>query len=72
MTQAKSLYHRLGQWEPGEPRGSRRVLREPGGETPPGYSPLHSHGSRFYVPCCHYGLAQPKNPGLANFQYTGI
>src|SRR5262249_57338364 len=28
-----------GRWEPGEPRGSRRVLRAPGGETPPGDSP---------------------------------
>src|SRR5262249_52061135 len=28
-----------GQREPDEPRGSRPVLREPGGETPPGYSP---------------------------------
>ena len=28
-----------GRWEPGESRGSRRVLREPGGATPPGHSP---------------------------------
>jgi hypothetical protein len=28
-----------GRWEPGERRRSRRVLREPGGETPPGHSP---------------------------------
>lgn len=28
-----------GQWEPDEPRGSRRVLREPGGEISPGHSP---------------------------------
>ena len=28
-----------GRWEPGELRGSRRVLRAPGGETPPGDSP---------------------------------
>src|ERR1039458_4685357 len=28
-----------GQWEPGERRRSRRVLREPGGEIPPGHSP---------------------------------
>ena len=32
-------YRRLGQWEPGELRGSRRVLRGPGGAIPPGYSP---------------------------------
>ena len=30
----------LGQWEPGEPRGSRRVLRAAGGEVPPADSPL--------------------------------
>jgi len=35
------VVHRLGQWEPGELRGSRRVLREPGGEIPPGYSPVY-------------------------------
>jgi hypothetical protein len=28
-----------GRWEPGESRGSRRVLREPGGATPPGHAP---------------------------------
>jgi hypothetical protein len=28
-----------GRWEPGERRRSRRVLREPWGETPPGHSP---------------------------------
>ena len=28
-----------GRWEPCEPRGSRTVLREPGGEIPPGDSP---------------------------------
>lgn len=28
-----------GQWEPDESRGSSPVLREPGGEIPPGYSP---------------------------------
>jgi hypothetical protein len=30
----------LGQWEPGEPRGSRRVLRAAGGEVPPADSPV--------------------------------
>ena len=29
-----------GYWEPDEPRGSRPVLRERGGETPPRHSPL--------------------------------
>ena len=29
----------VGLWEPGEGRPSRRVLREPGGATPPGHSP---------------------------------
>src|SRR5260370_24299118 len=29
-----------GWWEPCESRGSRTVLGEPGGEIPPGYSPL--------------------------------
>ena len=29
-----------GRWEPDEPRGSRPVLREAGGEIPPAYSPL--------------------------------
>ncbi len=28
-----------GYWEPDEPRGSRPVLRERGGETPPRHSP---------------------------------
>ena len=28
-----------GRWEPGESRGSRRDLRAPGGEIPPGHSP---------------------------------
>jgi len=31
---------RLEQWEPGELRGSRRVLREAGGAIPPAYSPI--------------------------------
>jgi putative transposase len=30
-----------GRWEPDEPRGSRPVLREAGGEIPPAYSPLY-------------------------------
>ena len=30
---------RLERWEPGESRGSRRVLRGAGGENPPAYSP---------------------------------
>src|SRR5690606_40592804 len=30
---------KAGGWEPDEPRGSRPVLREPGGAIPPGYSP---------------------------------
>ncbi len=34
----------LDHWEPGELRGSRRVLREAGGEVPPAYSPIESNG----------------------------
>ena len=30
----------MEQWEPGELRGSRRVLREAGGAIPPAYSPM--------------------------------
>jgi hypothetical protein len=30
-----------GHWEPYEPRGSRTVLGERGGETPPRYSTLN-------------------------------
>ncbi len=39
----------LGQWEPGELRGSRRVLREPGGEIPPGYSPVAAGTDSWHV-----------------------
>ena len=35
-----------GYWEPDEPRGSRPVLRERGGETPPRHSPRHSPACR--------------------------
>src|SRR3954447_23576723 len=39
------------RWEPGEPRGSRWVLRAPGGATPPGDSPncLELPGKRVAV-----------------------
>ena len=42
-----------GRWEPDEPRGSRPVLREPGGAIPPGYSP------RGAVPHPGAGRARP-------------
>ena len=35
-----------GRWEPGELRGSRRVLRAPGGQTPPGDSPCRGVSQR--------------------------
>jgi hypothetical protein len=39
---AASTCPTAGYWEPDEPRGSRPVLRERGGETPP----RHSTGAR--------------------------
>ena len=48
MTEAKpfATCGTAGYWEPDEPRGSRPVLRERGGETPPRYSPLYSSAVR--------------------------
>ena len=37
--QSKIWGNATGRWEPDELRGSRPVLRGPGGEIPPGYSP---------------------------------
>jgi hypothetical protein len=37
---AASTRRTTGHWEPDELRGSRPVLKERGGETPPRYSPL--------------------------------
>jgi hypothetical protein len=38
-TGGSALALTAGRWEPGELRGSRRVLRAPGGAIPPGDSP---------------------------------
>src|SRR4051794_29096534 len=39
LTGISSLHPNAGLWEPYDGRLSRTVLREPGGETPPGHSP---------------------------------
>ena len=36
--------HEAGRWEPCESRGSRTVLREPGGAIPPGHQHVHTSG----------------------------
>src|SRR3982751_1283818 len=39
LTGVSASDHPAGRWEPCKSRGLRTVLREPGGEIPPGYSP---------------------------------
>ncbi len=39
-----------GYWEPDEPRGSRPILRERGGETPPRHSPSSGVGRNICAP----------------------
>ena len=45
-TGTSSRAPKIGLWEPGEGRPSRRVLREPGGAIPPGHSPGPGRGRR--------------------------
>src|SRR6202521_401582 len=47
------------QWEPYESRGSRTVLGEPGGESPPGHSSISSFG-----PCAGHFRSTPMNGHL--------
>ena len=56
-----------GYWEPDEPRGSRPVLRERGGETPPRHSPRAwaIHASFFFD-------AARYNPRPARYSRTAL
>jgi hypothetical protein len=46
---AASICRTAGYWEPDEPRGSRPVLRERGGETPPRHSILESDFNHWFA-----------------------
>src|SRR5260370_10243932 len=51
-TGTSSRAPKVGLWEPGEGRPSRRVLREPGGAIPPGHSPGGITGIRAGIAVC--------------------
>jgi hypothetical protein len=67
-TGTSSRAPRVGLWEPGEGRPSRRVLREPGGAIPPGHSPGYVSSARLRAEqsadrkSTQIGLAFPREP----------
>src|SRR5260370_1238015 len=50
------------QWEPYESRGSRTVLGEPGGESPPGHSTDSAAPTTSLAPVCAAGAPQQADP----------
>ena len=66
LTGISSRPPKVGLWEPGEGRPSRRVLREPGGEIPPGHSPGRVAPSRVTPSNPLYRFLNPTTGQLAH------